>query len=127
MITAIVLVHIAADRIGEAAQAITDLDSVAEVYSCAGDVDLIAVVRVAEHEQLADVIAGGCPRSTGCCAPTPTSRSAPTPGATPMPPSPSASTRGADGRAPIHMGGTTRKRWFWDFQGAEARGRGARR
>jgi len=34
---------------------------------------------------------------------------------------------GADGRAPIHMGGTTRKRWFWDFQGAEARGRGARR
>ncbi len=58
MITAIVLVHIAADRIGEAAQAITDLDSVAEVYSCAGDVDLIAVVRVAEHEQLADVIAG---------------------------------------------------------------------
>ena len=29
-----------------------------EVYSCAGDVDLIAVVKVPEHEQLADVIAG---------------------------------------------------------------------
>ncbi len=58
MITAIVLVHAAADRIGEAAQAIADLDGVAEVYSCAGDVDLVAVVRVAEHEQLADVIAG---------------------------------------------------------------------
>jgi len=58
VITAIVLVHAAADRIGEAAQAIADLDGVAEVYSCAGDVDLVAVVRVAEHEQLADVIAG---------------------------------------------------------------------
>jgi len=29
-----------------------------EVYSCAGDVDLIAIVRVARHEELADVIAG---------------------------------------------------------------------
>lgn len=58
MITAIVLVHVAADRIPEAAQAIADLDGVAEVYSCAGDVDLIALVRVPEHEQLADLIAG---------------------------------------------------------------------
>ena len=58
MITAIVLVHVAADRIPEAAQAIADLDGVDEVYSCAGDVDLIAIVKVAQHEQLADVIAG---------------------------------------------------------------------
>ena len=58
MITAIVLIHVAADRIPEAAQAIADLDGVSEVYSCAGDADLIAVVKVAEHEQLADVIAG---------------------------------------------------------------------
>ena len=57
MITAIVLVHTAADRIPETAQAIADLDGVAEVYSCAGDVDLIAMVRVAEHEELAEVIA----------------------------------------------------------------------
>jgi DNA-binding Lrp family transcriptional regulator len=58
VITAIVLVHTAADRIPETAQAIADLDGVSEVYSCAGDVDLIAIVKVAEHEQLADVIAG---------------------------------------------------------------------
>lgn len=58
MITAIVLVHTAADRIPEAAQAIADLEGVAEVYSCAGDVDLIAIVRVTEHEQLADLVAG---------------------------------------------------------------------
>ena len=58
MITAIVLVHTAADRIPETAQAIADLDGVAEVYSCAGDVDLVAIVKVPEHEQLAEVIAG---------------------------------------------------------------------
>ena len=47
VITAIVLVHVAADRIPETAQAIADLDGVDEVYSCAGDVDLIAMVKVA--------------------------------------------------------------------------------
>lgn len=56
MITAIVMVHTAADRIPEVAQHIADLDGVAEVYSCAGDVDLVAVVRVREHEQIADVV-----------------------------------------------------------------------
>ncbi len=65
MITAIVLVHTAADRIPETAQAIAELDGVSEVYSCAGDVDLIAVVKVTEHEQLADVIAGGVSRVPG--------------------------------------------------------------
>jgi DNA-binding Lrp family transcriptional regulator len=65
VITAIVLVHVAADRIPEAAQAIADLDGVSEVYSCAGDVDLVALVRVAEHEQLADVIAGRLSKVAG--------------------------------------------------------------
>lgn len=58
MITAFVMVHTVADRIPEAAQAIANLKGVDAVYSCAGDVDLIAVVKVREHEQLAEVIAG---------------------------------------------------------------------
>ncbi|HTF51565.1 MAG TPA: Lrp/AsnC ligand binding domain-containing protein [Pseudonocardia sp.] len=65
MITAFVLVHAAADSIPETAQAIADLDGVAEVYSCAGNVDLIAVVKVREHEHLADVIAGGLSKVPG--------------------------------------------------------------
>ncbi|GEL25470.1 AsnC family transcriptional regulator [Pseudonocardia sulfidoxydans NBRC 16205] len=65
MITAIVMVHTAADRIPETAQAIADLDGVSEVYSCAGDVDLIAVVKVAAHEDLADVIAGRLSKVAG--------------------------------------------------------------
>ncbi|GGM53829.1 AsnC family transcriptional regulator [Longimycelium tulufanense] len=58
MITAIVLIRAAADRIPETAQAIADIEGVAEVYSCAGDIDLIATVRVHEHEDLAALIPG---------------------------------------------------------------------
>ncbi|HKS48993.1 MAG TPA: Lrp/AsnC ligand binding domain-containing protein [Amycolatopsis sp.] len=58
MITAIVLIHAVAEAIPETAQAIADIDGVSEVYSCAGDVDLIAIVRVARHEDLADLIPG---------------------------------------------------------------------
>ncbi|WP_026065604.1 Lrp/AsnC family transcriptional regulator [Actinoalloteichus spitiensis] len=65
MITAIVLIQAESDRIPEAAQAIADLDGVTEVYSCAGDVDLIALIRVAEHERLAEIIPGGIGRVPG--------------------------------------------------------------
>ncbi len=57
MITAIVLIQAEVDRIPEVAAAIADIDGVTEVYSVTGDVDLIAMVRVREHESLADVIA----------------------------------------------------------------------
>ena len=58
MITAIVMVTAATDAIPEVAEAIAALDGVSEVYSVAGDVDLVAVVRVREFDQIADVIAG---------------------------------------------------------------------
>ena len=58
MITAIVLVTAATSRIPEVAQALADLDGVSEVYSVAGGIDLIAIVRVREFDQVADVIAG---------------------------------------------------------------------
>lgn len=58
MLTAIVMVSVETDRIPEVAAQIADLDGVSEVYSVAGDVDLIAIVRVREFDQIADVIAG---------------------------------------------------------------------
>lgn len=58
MITAIVLIQTAAERLTEAAQEIADLEGVAEVYSCAGDVDLIALVRAGRHEEIADIVPG---------------------------------------------------------------------
>jgi DNA-binding Lrp family transcriptional regulator len=57
VITAIVLVDTSVDSIPEAAQRIADLPDVSEVYSVAGDADLVVMVRVREHEQLADAIA----------------------------------------------------------------------
>ncbi len=58
MITAIVMIDAATDSIGEVASAIADLEGVSEVYSVAGDVDLIALVRVREFDEVADVVAG---------------------------------------------------------------------
>lgn len=57
VITAIVLITADVDRIPEVAQEVAALDGVTEVYSVAGDADLIAMVRVRQHEDLADVIA----------------------------------------------------------------------
>jgi DNA-binding Lrp family transcriptional regulator len=65
VITAIVMVSVQTDRIPEVAQEIADLSGVSEVYSVAGDVDLIAVVRVREFEQIAEVIAGRISKVSG--------------------------------------------------------------
>ncbi|GAC1324568.1 MAG: Lrp/AsnC ligand binding domain-containing protein [Mycobacteriales bacterium] len=68
MITAIVMVNAAVDAIPEVAAAIADLDGVSEVYSVAGSVDLVAMVRVRRHDQLADVIAGSLNKVPGVLA-----------------------------------------------------------
>lgn len=57
MLTSIVLIDVTADRIPEAAQEVADIGGVSEVYSVTGDIDLIAMVRVREHEELAGIIA----------------------------------------------------------------------
>ena len=68
MITAIVMVNAAVDRIPEVAQALADLDGVSEVYSVAGDVDLVAMVRVRRHEDLHETIAGRLNKVEGVLA-----------------------------------------------------------
>jgi Lrp/AsnC ligand binding domain len=68
VITAIVLVHVESDRIPEVAEAIADLEGVSEVYSVTGGADLIAMVRVREHEALADVIADQLSKVDGVTA-----------------------------------------------------------
>ena len=84
MVTAIVLIDVEADRITEAAQQIADLPGVDQVYSCAGDVDLVA-----DHpgrRPRGDRRPGAGPHLQGgraCCARSPTSRSGSTPSATP--------------------------------------------
>ncbi len=58
MITAIVMVTVESDQIPEVAEQIAGLEGVSEVYSVAGDVDLVVIVRVREFDAIADVIAG---------------------------------------------------------------------
>ena len=55
MITAIVFVSAAVDRITEVAEKIAALPGVSEVYSVTGEIDLIALVRVRSHEEIAAV------------------------------------------------------------------------
>jgi DNA-binding Lrp family transcriptional regulator len=57
VITAIVFVRADVSRIPEVAEEIASLAGVSEVYSVTGAIDLIALVRVADHEQIAEVVA----------------------------------------------------------------------
>ena len=56
MVTAIVLVKTDVARIPETAEAISQIPEVSEVYSVTGEFDLVAMVRVRSHEELAAVI-----------------------------------------------------------------------
>jgi DNA-binding Lrp family transcriptional regulator len=58
VITAIVLVRAEIQRIPEVAEIIVQIPEVSEVYSVTGEFDLVAMVRVRSHEELADVIPG---------------------------------------------------------------------
>ncbi|WP_104107522.1 Lrp/AsnC ligand binding domain-containing protein [Nocardioides sp. 616] len=57
MITAIVFVKADVARIPEVAESIAALEGISEVYSVTGQIDLIALVRVSRHEDIARVIA----------------------------------------------------------------------
>jgi DNA-binding Lrp family transcriptional regulator len=65
VITAVVLINAAVDSIPEIAQRVSEIEGITEVYSVAGDVDLVAMVRVRAHEDLADVIAGNVNKVPG--------------------------------------------------------------
>ena len=62
---AVVLIQCEVDKIGAAAPSIADVDGVSEVYSVAGEFDLVAIVRVGDHDALADVIPGGIAKIEG--------------------------------------------------------------
>jgi DNA-binding Lrp family transcriptional regulator len=64
MFAAFVLIHAVPSRIAELASELAEVDGVAEVYSTAGDADIVAVVRVRHHEELADVVT----RQVACLA-----------------------------------------------------------
>jgi DNA-binding Lrp family transcriptional regulator len=56
MVTSFVLINSAPGRTAALAETLAELADVAEVYSVAGEFDLVAIVRVRHHEDLADVV-----------------------------------------------------------------------
>lgn len=57
MITAIVFVNADVARIPEVAEQIASLAGVTEVYSVTGRIDLIVMIRVRTHDEVAEVVA----------------------------------------------------------------------
>jgi DNA-binding Lrp family transcriptional regulator len=58
MTHAVVLIEAERDELSTLGGALAGLDGVAEAYSVTGEWDFVALVRVARHEQLAEVITG---------------------------------------------------------------------
>ena len=58
VVHAFVLIDAEPIRIAALAGELADVDGVAEVYSVAGEADLVAIVRVRHHDELADVVTG---------------------------------------------------------------------
>jgi DNA-binding Lrp family transcriptional regulator len=56
VITAFVLVDADPANIAELGRALAGLEGVTEVYSVTGDDDLLAVVRVADHDEVAHIV-----------------------------------------------------------------------
>ena len=58
MVTAIVLIRAERLKLQETAEALLQVEEVKEVYSVAGEYDLVAVVRVRHYDQMAQVVPG---------------------------------------------------------------------
>ena len=56
MITAIVFIEAEVSQISEIAQQIAEISGVSEVNSVTGELDLIAMVRVRSHDEIARVV-----------------------------------------------------------------------
>jgi DNA-binding Lrp family transcriptional regulator len=56
VLTGFVLISAEPSKIAVLSEELAALDGVPEVYSVTGEWDLVAIVRVRDHEQLADVV-----------------------------------------------------------------------
>jgi DNA-binding Lrp family transcriptional regulator len=65
MVNAIVLLRVKTDRINEVAQDLVDLEGISEVYSVAGQYDLVVVVRGQTNDQIATLVTDHVLKSEG--------------------------------------------------------------
>jgi DNA-binding Lrp family transcriptional regulator len=65
VVHAIVLITADPARIAALASDIADLDGVSAAYSVAGDEDVVVIVRVTDHDALADLVTGSIATQPG--------------------------------------------------------------
>lgn len=65
MTHAVVLVEAERDALSTLGGELADIDGVAEAYSVTGQWDFVAIVRVPDHEQLANVVTEGIGKLSG--------------------------------------------------------------
>ena len=56
MTTAFILMNVETGRLKSVAEELLEIEGIKEVYSVAGEWDLVAIARVREHEALSDLI-----------------------------------------------------------------------
>ena len=56
MVTAVVLMDIARGQVNSVAERLAAIPSISEVYSVAGRYDLVAIVRVSNNDEMADLV-----------------------------------------------------------------------
>jgi DNA-binding Lrp family transcriptional regulator len=56
MVSAFVLINVKRGEVNETAQQLLEIEGVSEVYSVTGEYDLVALLRFANYEDLADVV-----------------------------------------------------------------------
>jgi len=59
MVTAFILMKVERPRLKSLAEELLAVEGIAEVYSVAGPYDLVAIVRVAQHDALNDLVTEG--------------------------------------------------------------------
>jgi len=56
MVSAVILIVVEKSKINEVAERLVELPGITEVYSVAGQYDLVAIARVRDNEQVADAV-----------------------------------------------------------------------
>ena len=56
MITSLVLLNVARDKVNTVAEMLADMEGITEVYSVAGRFDLAVIIRVKDNDQLAELV-----------------------------------------------------------------------
>ena len=56
MVSAIVLLNVARNKINAVAEKLAEMDGISEVFSVAGEFDLAAIIRVKDNDGLAELV-----------------------------------------------------------------------